>query len=109
MLDSTCLEMRSTEHTRSNAQQSKLAPQRPPATTIYSVHNYPSLTICSGFNALFAIFSINRSMHLLSTYLEEAFPAYIQQLNTLTEKTFFAALHKTSESQGTSFDTHFVV
>jgi len=48
-------------------------------------------------------------MHLLSTYLEEAFPTYIQQLNTLTEKTFFAALHKTSESQGTSFDTHFVV
>ena len=76
---------------------------------MYSVHSYPSLTICSGFNALFAIFFIIRSMHMLFTYIEQTSPTYIQQLNTLTEKTFFAVLHKTSESQGTSFDTHFVV
>src|SRR5579863_1997669 len=57
MLYRTSLEMRSTEHTRSNAQQSKLAPQRPPLP-LYTVYRtillslFVQASICSLLSSL---------------------------------------------------------
>ncbi len=81
----------------------KLAPQRPPSTTLYSILNYPSLTIRSRFNALFALYFLYTSMHLLSTYLEGIFSIPIQSMSSIIEKTVYVVLHKTRKSQSMDF------
>jgi hypothetical protein len=81
----------------------KLAPQRPPSTTMNSIHSYSSLTICSRFNALSALYFLSTSMHLLSTYLEGSLSTRIQSVRSNIEKTVYVALHKTRRSQRMDF------
>lgn len=77
----------STGHTRSNAQQSKLAPQRPLTTTMYSIHTSPSFTICSDFHEISHKSAFVHPNPLRSTLFDMLFPTHIQKLSTFIEKT----------------------